>query len=337
MLSKAKTHEMGVLQVIGPTKLCPQGIEMVLVDLDGTLLVRGVTITNRTADALTLARERGCMVCISTGRCLGVVPKRLRLPETVDYLICANGASVYDTIDGPMREQAMPREQVLAALDALAPLNPGWNTFIDGHAYFEWRGLSYMLTGRREPPGKKDVRQNLHSAAALNSKFGVGLVKRGLHYASRFFSDRDGKSQVRRIRPQVEKAERGVSKLGCSLPSPEACDRAVAVLEHMGCFELARVGASELEITAKGVNKGASARWLMDHLNVKPERVVAFGDSENDAPLIDVCGAFVAMGNADERVKARATDVCESNRDNGVARWLERAMAEADGAGYVQD
>lgn len=326
---------MGVLLVIGPTRLCPQGIGLVFVDLDQTLVINGTIVTDRVLDALTLARERGCMICVSTGRCFEIIPEKLRQPATMDYLLCANGACVYDTISGPILDQPMSREQVLAAMDALAPFNPGWNAFIDGHAYFEWRGFSYILTGRREPMTVERTRKGLHSAAALNATATWEMVRRGVRFARRFMTNRDGRSQVKRIRPRVERAKNGVSKLGCSFSSQESCDRAVAVLDHMGCFELARMGAVELEITAKGVNKGASARWLMDYLGVDPACTVAFGDSENDAPLIETCGTFVAMGNADDQIKARAADVCEPNTDDGVARWLERTMAEADGASYV--
>ena len=321
--------------MIGPTKLCPKGIGLVLVDLDGTILIDGIKITNRVLDTLSLARERGCMVCVSTGRGLFMVPEQLRLPEAMDYLICANGAHVYDTIAGTLREQTMTREQVLEMMDALRALRPGWNGFIGDRAYFEWRSFSYMATGRMEPLTPERARKALHTGFGTRARGMSRKTKWGLRTMKRILTHRENNFQVFRLRPYVEAAEDGIYKIGCSLASREACERAIAILEHMGDFEVARMGSRELEITAKGVTKGTSAQWLMDHLNVSQECTVAFGDSENDSPLIEVCGTFVAMGNADDRVKSRAADVCESNYDDGVARWLERAMAEADGAQYA--
>ena len=137
------------------------------------------------------------------------------------------------------------------------------------------------------------------------------------------------------VRPYLEEAQGGIAKVGCSFSSRRACDRGVVVLDHLGHFEVARVSAFELEITAKGVDKGRTARRLMEHINVDPACAVAFGDSANDLPLADVCGTFVAMDNSSRQVKDRADDVCESVYDDGVARWLERQMAEAEEASYV--
>jgi hydroxymethylpyrimidine pyrophosphatase-like HAD family hydrolase len=73
----------------------------------------------------------------------------------------------------------------------------------------------------------------------------------------------------------------------------------------------------------------------MDYLKIDPACAVAFGDSKNDETLREACGVFVAMDNSQEYIKGLADDVCESVYDDGVARWLERAMAEADGAEHV--
>lgn len=315
--------------MIGPTTLCPQGIGLILLDLDDTVLIDGTKISPRVIDAIALARERGCMAAVASGRPQVMVPEALQHPESMDYHICTNGSAIYDTIGGIMYDRPLTREQALGLLDALEPLHPGWNGFIGGEAYFEWRGVTYMATGRT--PTVKDLRG---AGGGLHTGMGR-YTRKALRFAKRFFVNREGRHQVRSIRPAVEAAENGVEKLGCSLPSPAACDRAIETINHLGDYQVARMGRQELEITAGDVTKGSAARWLMDYLHLDPACVVAFGDSENDAPLIDACGVFVAMGNADESVKARATDVCESVYDDGVARWLERQMAEADGANHV--
>lgn len=320
--------------MIGPTELCPEGIGLAFFDLDDTVLVDGTFITPRVLDTINLARERGCMACVSTGRAYTMVPESLRKPQYMDYLLCANGARVYDTFGGLLYERSMTREQVLAAMDALKPLNPAYNGFIDDHAYFEYRGLSYMVTGRREPLTLSTQKEALHTGMGHQVRELARTARKGLRFARRVVTTNDNKSMVRHIRPYVEKTQEGIAKLGCSLPSRTACDRAIAILDHLDCFEVARMSWTELEVTAKGVTKATAARWLMDYLGIKPACAVAFGDSENDAPLAEACGTFVAVANADDRVREIANDVCESVYDDGVARWLERAMAEADGAQY---
>lgn len=315
--------------MIGPTALCPEGIELILLDLDDTIVIDGAKVSPRVVDAIALARERGCMACISSGRPIALVPELLRKPATMDYHICTNGSTIYDTLGGVMHEELISRDDALALMDAIAPLRPGWNGFVDGEAYFEWRGFTYMASGRTPSIGElKAVPGGLHT--------GMGVfVRKAYRFGKRMITKRDGRHQVRSLRPTVEAAEQGMQKIGCSFSNQAACDRAVDAIEHLGRFQVARMGRQELEITAAGVTKATAARWLMDYLKIDPQRVVAFGDSQNDAPLAEVCGTFVAMDNATDKVKALADDVCESVYDDGVARWLERAMAEADGARHV--
>ena len=51
---------------------------------------------------------------------------------------------------------------------------------------------------------------------------------------------------------------------------------------------------------------------------------MAFGDSMNDAEMLLAAGIGVAMGNAEQRVKDLADQVCESCDEDGVAKELER-------------
>ena len=83
------------------------------------------------------------------------------------------------------------------------------------------------------------------------------------------------------------------------------------------------MGATELEITARGVNKGTGVAELMAYMGVSANAAVAFGDGGNDLPLAQAVGRFVAMGNADEELKAVADEVCPSVDKDGVAVWIE--------------
>lgn len=51
--------------------------------------------------------------------------------------------------------------------------------------------------------------------------------------------------------------------------------------------------------------------------------VVAFGDDYNDAEMLRECGKGIAMTNALDVVKEVADEVCLSNEEDGVAKWIE--------------
>ena len=51
-------------------------------------------------------------------------------------------------------------------------------------------------------------------------------------------------------------------------------------------------------------------------------RVVCFGDGKNDLPMFEIADESYAVKNADESLKAAATAVIDSNKEDGVAKKL---------------
>ena len=53
---------------------------------------------------------------------------------------------------------------------------------------------------------------------------------------------------------------------------------------------------------------------------------MAFGDEENDLPMLTAVGFGVAMGNAPEHVRAQCAYATESNEENGIAHAIDRLV-----------
>ena len=81
-----------------------------------------------------------------------------------------------------------------------------------------------------------------------------------------------------------------------------------------------------LAITARRATKGAALAAACEHMGLKPQQVVAFGDAENDVAMFRLAGASVAMGQADAVTKAAATFVSKANTDGGVAHAIDRLL-----------
>ena len=64
--------------------------------------------------------------------------------------------------------------------------------------------------------------------------------------------------------------------------------------------------------------KTAAARF-----NISTDEVAAFGDDYNDISMLQGCGAGIAVANALDEVKAVADFICDSNDNDGVAKWIE--------------
>jgi hydroxymethylpyrimidine pyrophosphatase-like HAD family hydrolase len=87
-------------------------------------------------------------------------------------------------------------------------------------------------------------------------------------------------------------------------------------------------GTRIVEISAAGVTKAWALQRLCDRLGVRREEVVAVGDMENDLAMLAWAGHAVAVANAQQNVLDAADEVTASNLDDGVARVLERLVAE---------
>ncbi|CAK9017591.1 unnamed protein product [Durusdinium trenchii] len=94
----------------------------------------------------------------------------------------------------------------------------------------------------------------------------------------------------------------------------------------------AHVVAAEMhiEFLPADVNKGDTLlRLCNDHLGIRMDEVIAFGDNYNDMEMLTLAGEGVAMKNAKDELKEAANRVSEwSNDEDAVARELERLLEE---------
>jgi hydroxymethylpyrimidine pyrophosphatase-like HAD family hydrolase len=81
-------------------------------------------------------------------------------------------------------------------------------------------------------------------------------------------------------------------------------------------------------VTVAGVDKGTGLQVVCDHLGIAPDEAMAVGDAHPDVAMFDVAGVGVAMGNAQEEVKAVADAVAPSHDAGGVAWAIRRYVLE---------
>ncbi|MHA6533314.1 HAD family hydrolase [Paenibacillus sp. BAC0078] len=79
-----------------------------------------------------------------------------------------------------------------------------------------------------------------------------------------------------------------------------------------------------IQIMSSKASKELAVLSLLAKLGVSKEETVVFGDDHNDIGLFNVCGWSFAMGNAIQELKTIASEVTETNDNDGVAVGLER-------------
>ncbi|MFC2949941.1 Cof-type HAD-IIB family hydrolase [Virgibacillus sediminis] len=78
-----------------------------------------------------------------------------------------------------------------------------------------------------------------------------------------------------------------------------------------------------IEIVKKGINKAVGLQKIAHYFNIPKERIIAFGDEDNDLEMIDYAGVGVAMGNAIPELKTVSKHVTKTNEEDGIGLFLE--------------
>ena len=76
-----------------------------------------------------------------------------------------------------------------------------------------------------------------------------------------------------------------------------------------------------LEVFSSAASKYSAVKFLREQGGY--EEVIGFGDNLNDIPLLRACDKSFAVANAKDELKGIADAVIGSNKDDGVAKYLE--------------
>ena len=272
-------------------------IRLIGLDLDGTLLTRNKKITERTAEALNRAADRGIGIVPVTGRPLAGLPLELDRIRGIRYAVTSNGACVYDlgrkTI---LRETGMEPEKAAEVLSAAKDFDPIAEIFAGGYGYHTpdtSRRLEKRFAGTPVMDYIRRSRRSMHSLEEFLDHF------RGrIENISLMFSDL---------------AERDLTS-----------ER----LETVSGIRVIRPWPTDLEITHEAAEKGDALMRLAAILGIAAEDVMAMGDGDNDRSLLEQAGLSVAMGNAARHILEIADHVTGDNEHDGVASAVEKYVLQ---------
>ncbi len=274
-------------------------MELIVFDLDGTLLDSKGQLSKFTQDTLSALSHRGIAYTVATGRSLHASRKLLqgqgfRFPQ-----VFKNGVMIWNPQNDAYSHQSfLNLDEVQHVLEAALEqqLTPFIFTFEPGNRHAIYHG-------------------------PLQNELEASLVRQ--------FSDQKG-VEVRALAQLPGEAEiTNISALG--LPS------AVSAIEHLIQREqhlIAYVGTAWedknwrwIDIHHVDANKGAAIEILRQQIGVT--RVVCFGDSENDLSMFARADEAYAPANAKAEVRAAATAVIGHHDEDGIARFLrERFLGD---------
>lgn len=106
-------------------------------------------------------------------------------------------------------------------------------------------------------------------------------------------------------------------------------DKAETLLKKLretivGDVEIFRSEPFYIELMPKGVDKASAIAQMLPKLGIEQKDVVACGDGFNDITMIRFAGVGVAMGNAQDALKAAADVVTDTNDNDGLIPIIEK-------------
>ncbi|MFI8213490.1 HAD family hydrolase [Streptomyces werraensis] len=271
----------------------PTDCSLIATDLDGTLLRGDDTLSDRSLAALAGAERAGARHLVVTGRPAPRVRSLLDDLGCTGLAVCGQGAQVYD---------AAARRML-------------WSVRLD-------RELAETALGKIEA----EVGE-VYAAVDQDGVDGLTLIEPGYRMPHPTLPSV-------RVERRDDLWVRPISKV--LLRHPELTDDALAVAARSVIGSLATVtmsGPGTVELQPCGVTKATGLALAAEHLGLRPEDTVAFGDMPNDVPMFRWAGHGVAMANAHPELKAVADEVTLSNEDDGVAVVLERLFGQTAGLG----
>ncbi|MBT1166241.1 HAD family hydrolase [Bifidobacterium simiarum] len=267
-------------------------LDLVVVDLDGTLLHDGATfeqrfLTQYAVDAANRLHDAGIRFAVSTARPVSTAkPLVDRLP--VDACVYLNGA--------------------------LIDFDPGSSDYD-------------LLTSGRIPEDGHLLKVGFSSARAcevcrfLLEEFPgirLGIVMNDVRYTN-FDVTEFWKTQTWRM-TNFRDVPDGVADKIIIFPQPEQCHRLRELIPPD--FDISISEGVMWMLMNPLANKEHSLRLLAERMDVPLNHTAAFGDDLIDIAMLKAAGRGVAVANANPQVLNIADETCPSNNDDGVARWF---------------
>jgi Cof subfamily protein (haloacid dehalogenase superfamily) len=260
-------------------------------DLDGTVLRRNLRITGRTVDALRRLRERGMRLVVATGRRFEGAREHARRLGFAgsDPVICYGGSMVRRMNGETLLHRTLPREQSVEVLDWAAERGLHARVFVDGR----------IITSPDTPAALDHLRRR-EEPDVLTVDSPARWLRDGGEEPTKLVIV-DHPDDVGGWLEEARETFRGRLFVTRSLP------------------HYVEVGG--LEGTKSKALKFLCGRWGID-----PERVLAFGDADNDIDMLRFAGHGVAVGGMTGEVREAADEVVPDVDEDGVARYVEKLL-----------
>lgn len=268
-------------------------IKVIAVDIDGTLLNPRNELTAATITAIHAAQTAGIKVVLCTGRPLsGVQPylEALGIAADPQQYVITYNGSLVQTTTGRILAQ-----RTLTYAD-----------YVDLEAFARQAQVHFhVVTPKHLYTANRDISRYTVKESQL------------VHLPLHFCEATEMPAQL--VMPTAVFIDE-IAKIDALHLPTKLAQR----------FYVVRTDPHFIEVMNPQTNKGHALRQLAQYLHVPLTAVMALGDQDNDLPMITTAGLGVAMGNANDRVKAIADVTTLTNAADGVAAAIYKYALNPD-------
>lgn len=275
-----------------------QKIQLIALDLDGTLFNHEKKITEGSKEAIRKAMAMGVETIISSGRPYIGLPLEEMKNIGIRYAITANGAAVYRVPERELLyENCMDYTIVAELMEQYREKEVYCDVFIDGDVY-ACEDKKYLID---ELAVSDSMKNYIKTTRTFKKDFITFLNKT--------------KYKVQKITIDFCENEDGSLKCYSEIE---------AIMKKYPYLAVVSGGNNNLEVTRLDCTKGRGLQEIAGYLKVPIAATMACGDSGNDADILQIAGIGVAMANSEPQVLEIADYVTKSNEEDGVAYAIEK-------------
>ena len=289
-------------------------IQMIVMDMDGTLLTSENKISPKTKELLLRVQQQGVRLVLASGRSyckLLEYAKELCMDAYGGYLLEVNGLILYDLASG---KRHIRKQMGRIEMEELFTYFRQWDVefmaqFDDG--LYDYKPESIIK--------EKAEYRRIHN-------LGEDYPWTGGAFAL-LADNRKGYPNIHYI-DTWEEIDRRINKVSIAYHADVMAEvSAQAKRDLKDRYWLGLTTPKWLELMPLGITKGSGLQALVDMLGISMRDVMAFGDGENDIEMLQAAGIGIAMGNAMAEVKAAADEETDSNNDEGIFKALQKYFA----------
>jgi len=266
--------------------------QLLVIDIDGTLINSYGDVSAENREALALARSAGLRVALSTGRSLKSSRRFVRELPLDNYHIFFDGALVSSPdLSEEIYAQSIDKAVLRQMID-----------FARSHGIdLELHSTTHYFAERET--WSTDAHRRFFDSEPTMVDF-AGLWER----------ERIIKGAIVITAPEEEARIRSlISHFDANL-----CFSSVVTPTYPD--------VTFINILAPGTSKGKALKILASHLGISLDDVAAVGDGHNDISLLSTAGLAIAMGNAHDELKKVADHVTLDVEEHGLAAAIKRFL-----------